>query len=112
MPNCAVPIQLTFNNHVVDVHSVQVKLDGLVVDMTSADLLLLKSETHDQIAGASMVMRFMLKTHMSPIGGSEFKVRLVTAFRVSLHKFHVYLAFQSLGKRELGKLRNFITELP
>jgi hypothetical protein len=111
VPKFAVPIQLVFKNHVIDVHSVQVKLDGVIVGITSADLLLVKKGNNGEIAGADMVVRFMPTTAMYSIEGSAFKARLMTAFRLSLNRFHVYLAFQALDKSELGKLKRHIAEL-
>jgi hypothetical protein len=110
VPICSVPIQLRSNDLVIDAHSVQVKLDGVIVAMPSIDLLRFKKNSKGAISGTEMVLRFMPTVHMRSIDGSEFEVKLISYCRLSLNKFHVYLAFQSLDKRELGKLKGFVAE--
>jgi hypothetical protein len=111
LTNVVVPIQLIFNDQTIDTRSVQIKLEGIIVEFSADDLLLIRNESNGGVTGAPVNLRFLPTAHAVSLGGSTFSAKFMTVFRLSLNKFHVYLAFQSLDKYELGKLKRLITEI-
>jgi hypothetical protein len=111
MANIDVPIQLTFSDQAIDTRSAQLKLDGVIIEMSAVDLLLVRNENNGELAGAHVSLRFLPTTHTHSVAGSMFSAKFMTLFRLSLNKFHACLAFQSLNTEELAKLKRCIAEL-
>ena len=111
MSNYGPPIELKFDDHVIAIRSARVKLDGIIVDMAASDLARIKKEGNGKITGAQLTLRFMPAADRRSVEGTVFAVKPRTAARLSLHRFEVSLAFQSLGKHDLLKLKRFVADL-
>jgi hypothetical protein len=111
MANIDVPIQLTFIDQAIDTRSALLKLDGVIIEMSAVDLLLVRNENNGELSVAQVSLRSLPTPHTHSVECSTFSAKFLTLFRLSLNKFHACLAFQSLNKVELAKLKRCIAEL-
>jgi hypothetical protein len=105
LPNSKTSIEIIFHQHVFAVRTLDLKPEGVVVELSDADFTQIKSGNNNVAASATLSVRFKETPLQHPIEGEVFQAELVYSFRISLDKFELYLAFRHLDKCAENKLR-------
>jgi len=111
VPRLKTNIEISVKEQVFDVQTIQLKQDGVVVEMSDRDFMRIKNSQNKGCVGIDLLVKFKPTAAQLPIEGSAYQASLVYSFRISHERFHIYLAFKGLDKTALSQLREHIAVL-
>ena len=111
MPTAEIPVLVFSDDRVLKANTINIKRDGVTIVATDTDLSFFKNDSDEVVVGAQMIVKFVPAKSNGLLTGAAFDVRLVNVLRMSVDRFRVFLAFQSLDRIELASLKQYMATL-
>ncbi len=111
MPTAEIPVLVFSDDRVLKANTINIKRDGVTIVATDTDLSFFKNDSDEVVVGAQMIVKFVPAKSNGLLTGSAFDVRLVNVLRLSVDRFRIFLAFQSLDRIALASLKQYMATL-